>query len=233
MGPLASRVIDFCRSTPGAEELDALALTPEQKALKLKCADFLFENRSFVCEIKALETDTAWKFVAFLKQHGFDLPPGEYSVQQLFPTKPNGEELFQKATNIIATAVADGLADANKQIGDTKKLLGITTADGVVVILNGMVEVLGPQLVVKRVLERLNKLADDGTPYHNHVGLIVYFSEKHLRESAAGDAAVAFPIRNDGVAALHDLNAFASSLVNGWATFNGRWYDEQGWDLGL
>jgi hypothetical protein len=233
MGALASRFIEFCRSVPGAEEVDALALTSEQKALKLKSADFLFDNRSIICEIKSLETDTAWKFTAFLKQQGFELPPGEYSVQQLFSTKPNGQELFQKASSIVATSVADGLADANRQIRDTKKLLGISAADGVVVILNGMVEVLGPQLVIKRILERLDKLADDGTPYYSHVALILYFSEKHLRESAAGDAAVAFPIRNEGVPALTDLNAVASKFVKGWAEFNGRWYDEQAFDLWL
>lgn len=233
MGALADRFIQFCRSLPGAEEIDRLPLTSEQKALKLKCADFLFDNRSIICEIKSLETDTASKFVSFLNEQGFQLLPGEYSVQELFSTRPNGQELFQKATNIVATAVADGLAYANRQIGDTKKLLGIEHADGVVVILNGLVDVLGPQLVLKRVLERLEKVAADGTPYHSHVTLILYFSEKHLRETTTGDAAVAFPIRNDHVPALHDLNAVATAFVKGWAEFNGRWYDEQAWDLGL
>ena len=84
-----------------------------------------------------------------------------------------------------------------------------------------------------RLLERLDKLADDGTSYHSHVALILYFSEKHLRETAAGDAAVAFPIRNQGVSALTDLNGVASKFVKGWAEFNGRWYEEQTFYLGL
>lgn len=233
MGALADRFIQFCGSLPGAEEIDRLPLTSEQKALKLKCADFLFESRSIICEIKSLETDTTSKFVSFLNEQGFQLLPGEYSVKELFSTRPNGQELFQKATNIVATAVADGLAYANKQIGDAKKLLGIEHADGVVVILNGLVEVLGPQLVLKRVLERLEKVASDGTPYHNHVTLILYFSEKHLRETTTGDAAVAFPIPNGRVPPLHDLDAVATGFVKGWAEFNGRWFDEQAWDLGL
>ncbi len=44
---------------------------------------------------------------------------------------------------------------------------------------------------------------------------------------------MAFPIRNERVPALHDLNAVTSEFVKGWAEFNGRWYDEQAWDLGL
>jgi hypothetical protein len=233
MGVLANRFIEFCRSVPGAEQVDGLAFTREQEKLRLKRADFLFDSRSIICEIKTLEADTSPKFIAFLKQEGFDLPPGEYSVQQLFSTRPNGQDLFRKATNLIATAVADGLAEANRQIGDTKKLLGITAADGIVVVLNGMVEVLGPQLVIKRILERLEKLADDGTSYHANVALILYFSEKHLRETGAGDAAVAFPIPNERVPSLHDLNVLATQFVKGWAEFNGRWYDEQAWDLGM
>lgn len=233
MGVLANRFIEFCRSVPGAEEIDVLLFTKDQDALRLRRADFLFDRRSIICEIKALETDTSAKFVALLKQEGFDLPPGEYSIQQLFSTRPNGRELFARATTLVATAVADGLAEANRQIGDTKKLLGITAADGIVVILNGMVEVLGPQLVVKRILERFEKLADDGTSYHANVALVLYFSEKHLRETGNGDAAVAFPIANTRVPSLHDLNVLSTQFVKGWAAFNGRWYDEQAWDLGM
>lgn len=233
MGVLANRFIEFCRSVPGAEEVDVLPFTREQDALRLRRADFLFDSRSIICEIKALETDTSPKFIALLKQERFDLPPGDYSVQELFSTRSNGEELFRNATTVVATAVADGLAEANRQIGDTKKLLGIAAADGIVVILNGMVEVLGPQLVIKRILERLEKLADDGTSYHANVALILYFSEKHLRETGTGDAAVAFPIPNERVASLHDLNVLATQFVKGWAEFNGRWYNEQAWDLGM
>lgn len=207
-----------------------MRFTPQQQ---LKRADFLFDGRSTICEIKALETDTAPTFMAFLKDEGFDLPPGEYSVQELFATRANGQELFAKVTNLVATAVADGLAEANRQIGDTKKLLGISAADGLIVILNGMVDVLGPQLVIKRILKRLEKLAADGTPYHANVAMVLYFSEKHLRETGAGDAAVAFPIRNVRVSPLHDLNGLATQFVQGWAKFNGRWYDEKAWDLGL
>ena len=54
MTELANRFIQFCQAIPGAEELDRLPLTPEQKALKLKIADFLFETRRIVCEIKTL-----------------------------------------------------------------------------------------------------------------------------------------------------------------------------------
>jgi hypothetical protein len=142
--------------------------------------------------------------------------------------------LFERATRIVATAVSDGLAEANRQIRDTKRLFDITRADGVVVLLNGMVEVLGPQLVIKRLLERLAKSLEDGSPYHADVTLILYFSEKHLRETNGGEvAAVAFPIVNQRVLALNNIQELGTKFVKGWAEFNGRWYQEQSWDLGL
>lgn len=225
METIAERFTEFCRSIPGAEELDAMSWTQEQ--LRLKRADFLFDQRSIICEIKTLESDTAAKFISFLKQEGFDLAPGQYSVQALLATRPNGNALFAKATNLIATAVADGLAEANRQIAGTKELLGLSATDGVVVILNDLVEILGPQVVIKRCLERLEKLEEDGQPYHANIALILYFSEKHLREVAGGQAAVTFQLYNQHVTALHDLNAFSTQFIEGWARFNGRTYEEQ------
>ncbi|OFW37551.1 MAG: hypothetical protein A3F70_18065 [Acidobacteria bacterium RIFCSPLOWO2_12_FULL_67_14] len=231
MGALADRFIQFCRSVPGAEEIDALPLAPDQKALKLRSADFFFENRTIIFEIKSLESDTSPKFIAFLKNQGFDLRPGEYIVQDLFASRPNSDELFRTATDIIATAVADGLADGNRQIRDTKTLFSVDNADGVVVLLNGLVEILGPQLVLKRIIERLRKLRQDGSPYHAHVSQIVYFSEKHLVETQHGDSAIAFPVANELVPPVYDVGAFVSHLVEGWAKFNGRWFKAMGGEI--
>jgi hypothetical protein len=66
-----------------------------------------------------------------------------------------------------------------------------------------------------------------------NIAMVLYFSEKHLRETGGGDAAVTFPIRNERVVPVHDLDAVATQFTRDWATFNGRWYDEQAWDLGL
>jgi len=231
MGALADRFIQFCRTVQGAEEIDELQQTPEQKSQKLKTADFFFENRTIIVEIKSLESDTSPKFISFLKNQEFDLGPGEYMVEDLFASKLNGDEFFRTATDMIATAVADGIADGNRQIRDTKSLFGINKADGVVVLLNGLVEILGPQLVLKRIMERLRKLRQDGSPYHAHVSHIVYFSEKHLVESQHGDSAIAFPVANQLVPAVCDVGTFVSRLVEGWAKFNGRWFKVVGGEI--
>ena len=227
MGTLADRFIDFCRSVPGAEEVDTLPLTNKQAQLPLKRADFLFEKRTIICEVKALETDSSPKFIDLWKREGFDLSPGEYNVREVFAARPNGDRLFAELTTLVARSVADDLAKANKQIRDTKNLFGLVDADGVVVILNGLVEILGPQLVISRIGQRLQKSTEDGAPYHDNIAAILYFSEKHVRASEAGDAAVTFQIPNPRVNARRDLEAFGSTLVEGWAKFNGRWFRKQ------
>ena len=82
MGALANRFTEFCRSIAGIEEIDAMIFSRDKQWFKR--ADFLLDARSVICEVKSLETDTAPKFAAFLKQEGIDLPPGEYSVRGLW-----------------------------------------------------------------------------------------------------------------------------------------------------
>jgi hypothetical protein len=231
VGELATRFSEFCRSIAGSEELDEI-LTPEQRALGLKCADFLFAHRSIICEIKALETDTAGKFIAFLRSQELKLTPGEYDVWELLAPRPNGRQLFDRATSLITTAVSDGLAEANRQIRDTRTTLGLPAADGVVVVLNGLIEAVGPQLVVKRVHERFAKSREDGRPYHSEIALVLYFSEKHLRETGSGEsAAVTIEMVNPRVQATGDLRSFAMALARGWAAYNGRWFEEESWNV--
>jgi len=224
---LAAQFTEFCRSISGAEDIEALTLSLEQKRSALKKADFFFANRTIICEIKTFETDTAEKFIRFLNEQGFDLPPGEYDTQQLFATRPDGEQLLQRASTIIATALSDQLADANRQIRDTMRLFGRETADGLVVVLNGVVEILGPPIVLSRLFARLAKTREDGSPYHDHIAHVLYFSEKHIITSASGDAAVAIPVANPLLVAKHDVAAFANQLVQAWAEFNGRWFEKR------
>ena len=58
----------FAKTIPNSESIDELAQTNEQRAAKK--ADFFFENRKIVCELKNLETDTSTKIEKLLKPFG-------------------------------------------------------------------------------------------------------------------------------------------------------------------
>ena len=58
-GKLEQRVMAFLDSRSGAENIDKLTLTPHQRDSEK--ADFLLKNRTIVCEVKTLQTDTKEK----------------------------------------------------------------------------------------------------------------------------------------------------------------------------
>ena len=179
---LFDRFKAFCRQYPRAEEIDKLVKCMDVP-MGAKIADFLFADRTIVCEIKTLTTETAEKLAAFMSESGIDpseLTQGRHDVVELFLSLSDGEAKLKKAITIATTPVADGLDDAEKQIRDTKTLLGRGDADGLLVILNDLVELASPPLVKARLEQRIAKNGSDGTPYHANVNHVIFICEKYV-----------------------------------------------------
>ncbi len=62
-----ARLNNFVKGLSGAERIDDLVLTPEQQ--KARKADFFFDQRRIVCELKTLLQDTAPKISGVLAPH--------------------------------------------------------------------------------------------------------------------------------------------------------------------
>jgi hypothetical protein len=190
MGDLNKRFHDFCRKFPGAEEIDAILLTSAQNAMKRKKADFFFENRSIICEIKSLETETQQKAEAFLIKHGIEpaaLPAGEHIVEELFKSIPKGQNLYNDLKKLVTTPVESGLDSAARQIADTQRLFNLPNADGLVVILNDVVSMASPPLVLERVQLAVRKKDVTGKPYHRSINHVLHVNEKYVIETLEGD----------------------------------------------
>lgn len=226
MGELANRFIECCKAIPGAEFIDDLPMTAEQKASKK--ADFFFQGRTIVCEIKSLESDTSEKFISYLESQGIVFTPDTHYPDLIGYVKdrPNGDAIWQKAQSLATTAVEDGLSSGNKQIRTTKEIFGVESADGLLVILNGVAPILGPQLVLERIGERMMKPNStmDG-PYHEQLSQILLMSENYLVGTTMGPTAAAIPIGSEAIPQLHGVNAFLSTLVEAWAKWNGREFE--------
>lgn len=230
---LTDRFTDFCRQYPGAESIDDV-LTPEQKrqlALGTKVADFFFENRTIICELKSLTKDTSGKLVKFMTENGLDpshLPPGEHTIEDLFVKLPNGEALLKKAMDSLTAPIADGFDEAERQIRDTKKLFNIASADGLLVILNGAVDIAGPSLIRNRIQERLSKTAADGTSYHKDVTNVLHIGEKLVPASFAGDQSFNMTLPNPLAIDAHGVHQFVYKFAEAWAKFNGHTFSVAG-----
>ncbi len=219
---LHDRFFAFCRQYPGAMDIDA-TIDPSKVPAGVKIADFLFESNTIVCEIKTLSQDTSKdKLVAIMKDHGIGpdhLQDGEHNVKTLFFQLDDGEAKYMKAFTLITTPIA-GLDDAQKQIRDTKAVFGIDSADGLLVILNDHVEILGQSLFWERIADRLAKTKDDGTPYHDHVNQIIQIGEKYM--PGAEDNYLNFSGQSPLIPEHHGAAKFAKQFMAAWAEFNGQ-----------
>jgi len=211
----------FLESVAGAERIDELA--PAAGLSRAKRADFLFANRSIVCEIKSLESRTQEKQRAILAAAGIQLPSGGAWIQDLLNGRPNADEIYDKVVNAGTTALSDGLAEADKQIIATKDAFGLASADGLVIILHGSVRDINPNVMVRRVIQRFKKNGAYGRPYHNQINLVCIFSEQHTLELPTGEIAdVVIPLTNARVPEAHGVMEFMKTLHEQWAAFNGR-----------
>jgi hypothetical protein len=217
--PLEDRFLHFCSKFPGAEPIDSL-ITSEHRATKLKFADFFFENRTIICEVKTLKKQTTEKLVEFMDAHGIHphtLGNGEHDMHEVFARLPDGERLFRKATDLITTPVADGFDDAQRQIRDTKKLFDVQSADGLLIILNEIVELAAQNMVGDRLKQRIKKNDTDGLPYHRDVTRVfVVVAVNHL-ETLTGAQYVNMTLSNSRVSEAHGLQAFVERLAAAWS----------------
>lgn len=216
--PLEDRFLQFCSQFPGAEPIDPL-ITSEHRANKLKFADFLFEHRTIICEVKTLKKQTTDKLVAFMTKHGVHphtLGTGEHDMRDVFGRLPDGESLYRQATDLIMTPVSDGFDEAQRQIRDTKQLFGIQSADGLLIILNEIVELAAQNMIGDRLKQRVKKNVD-GLPYHRDVNRVfVVVAVNHL-ETPTGAQYVNMTLSNSRVSEAHGVTAFVERLATAWA----------------
>ena len=215
---LTDRFFEFCRQYPGAEDIDELLKSSDVPA-GMKIADFLFQVRTIVCEVKTLSTETAEKLAVYMQENGIgpsDLPTGQHSIKQLFFQLDEGEKKYRRAMTLITTPLANGLDDAEKQIRDTKKLFHIPNSDGLLVILNDQVVLAGPPLIVERLGQRLAKTADDGSPYHKNINRIVHIGEKYT----PGEENVYMNLSMGVQPEANGVEVFVQHFMAAWAAFN-------------
>ncbi len=234
MAGLKDRFIDFCREYPGAEEIDSIPLSDEQKVLKLKKADFFFENRTIICEIKALETETENKAVEFMRAHGLDpagLSAGQHVVEELFQTLPKGQNLYNDLVKLVTKPVEAGFDSAALQIPDTKRLFNIASADGLLVMLNDSVTMASAPFIVERLSLAVRKKDANGQPYHREVTHILHIGESYYVETANGNKSVDVTLPNPTTNEKHGVEAFARKLVTDWAAYNGQPLEDAGTEI--
>jgi hypothetical protein len=212
----------FAKTIPQAECIDDLPQTEEQRAAKK--ADFFFENRQIVCEVKNLETDTSPKVEKLLKplEKRPEWPRfyGAWDLSKILRKFPDGAEINREVFESTTSAIRKAVADANRQIRATKQTFRLPTSGGMLVLANESIAVLSPEVIAHRVHRMLNKRTPDGKPQFPEINMVWMLSEKHVVEVRPGLNGIACLLLRQEIADPIGVQDFVESLQPRWAEFH-------------
>ena len=120
---LNDRFLKFCRQYPGAESIDDL-VKPSDVPPGTKIADFLFQARTVVCEVKTLTKETVEKLVAYMQENGIgpsNLSNGQHKVKERFLQLEEGEEKYRQAIARVTTPLLMGLMMRRSRLETQRK----------------------------------------------------------------------------------------------------------------
>lgn len=219
---LEGRFKVFAKSLEGAECIDDLPLTPEQK--RANKADYFFNNRKIISEFKALQTDTSDKIEAILAPYRetpeWPLFFGAQEIQKILQYLPEREKINERIINAVTESIEGIVEKANRQIRMTKATFNLPDAGGLLVIFNDLVDIFSPEIVAYRVRKSLNKRTPAGELRFPHVSDVLIINGAHyaqLNPTLQGVPILTMP--ND-VPEAGMVEEFVSSLIQKWGAFD-------------
>jgi hypothetical protein len=222
MADLLKRFEAFIKTVRGFESIDELLKDVHLEGKKR--ADYLLWDRQIIVEQKVLlddPTDKAQKFVNQLMNKGRILFYGTTFTDRIFAGMPDGDQQKRRMFLSITKGLEASFADADKQTRDTRQILSIPDAVGMVVILNVSAPTLRPDLVRYGLSQVLEKRREDGSiRYPNNDG-VVMISEAHTDISQRGRGAPCFSSPTPHTKSETLVRAFSDALIQAWAAFNG------------
>jgi hypothetical protein len=219
----AERLYRVAKTIPGSECIDDLPQTPEQRAAKK--ADYLFRNRTIVCEQKTLETDT-WpkveKLLKFLeKRHEWPIFYGAWELAKILRKFPDGPEINRRVFDSLTTAVQKAISDANRQIRETKRTFNLPDSGDLLVLANENVTALSPQIIVHKVLRTLQKREEpEGALQFPEINAVQLIVENYVCEIQAGLTGVPSFVVQQEIPDPCNVLGFIEKLDEAWAAFH-------------
>jgi hypothetical protein len=219
---LQERFETFIRKTRYFESIDELLRSADPK--NKKRADYLVWGRRIIIEQKVLVEDPFGKAHTFinrlLEQRGI-LAYGTISTNRVFAGLPDGEEQKRRMFLSITKSLEASFASADKQTRDTREVLSIPDAIGIVVLLNAGAPTLYPAIVQYGLNQVLQKRKRDGCRRYPHNDGVIMISEVHVETSGGRRGAPCFSSPTPQSRDEKLVREFSSALIRDWAIFNG------------
>jgi len=221
---LEERFIDFAKNLDEAESIDSLKLIPDQE--NAEKADFLFNRRRVICELKSLKKNTEYKVTEILlpyqERPEWPIFYGEWEISKILRYLPDRERIHRKIFEAVASAIEGVIRKTNSQIKSTKNSLNIPFADGLLVLLNDMVDILSPEVIVHKVFEVLLKRTTKGEARFFQIKIVWIINETHFIQTTPSLRTIpSFILFNPLSNATAEIEIFVESLQPKWAAYNG------------
>ena len=222
-GQLEPHFFNFARSVPSSEFIDDLQLTAEQR--KTDKADIFFENRQIIAEVKLLETDMAPKIDPILAPYRdtkeWPVFYGSRPLSKVLEHLRDGEVLRRKIYQAITNRLEKIVADANRQIRESKASFALPDSRGLLVVLNDTIDILDPNVMAHRVAQALLKKTPTGKPRFQEVGAAWLLCETHMIPvPGMRGGLLSVVMSNPSVPEDPHLESFVDQLQQRWAVFN-------------
>lgn len=223
---LERRFLDLLGALPGAESIDAEGVLPV--GYPGKRADFALFGRSLIVEVKSLQADPSHRVQTIVDEYrdrpGFPLFYGQLPLAQVVAHMPSAwrEEVRRRVALGVTKAIAKALAQANRQIRESKIALNVQDAGGLLVLLNDAVPILSPNLLVYSIQKQLKMRRPDESYRLSTLDWVMAISKSH--ELQAEDGTWAHPIlllQGPPTATSMRVAAFADYIREQWAHVEG------------
>jgi len=190
-------------------------------------ADYLFQGRQIIVEQKTLESnpiDKPQKFADKIMRERGIVAFGRVSTQRIFSGQPDANALQRKLILGIAKIIDDDVAKADKQTRDTRLILSVPDAVGIMVLLNERAGILAPDVIHYALSNTFQKRTKGGALRYTQNDGVILISEAHT-VAVAGVPGVsrAYPIlafTSPQTKSADIVVAFADMLRKRWAAFN-------------
>ena len=207
---------------PGAEPIDDILRGQQFDGEKR--ADYLIFDRSVVIELKSLEIDTAPKVEKEIDSHSdredFPVIYGEVELQKLLKHLPDGEQINRKIFNNITRSIEDAARSASKQLKNTVRLLSLSQAVCVLVLLNQNIDILAPDAVVARLSPLMGRTDYDGALRSNIDFAWLIFESHSIAEGPAPVNMPSILLEGPRASEFPWFSKKFEELQSAWAAFN-------------
>lgn len=219
---LENRFKQFMASLSGVEPVDTL-LPPGSFENKQR-ADYLLAGRRVIMELKTLKTDPSAKVETELSNHrdrgDFPLIYGSVELPKILRHLPDGDQINQRIYRNISRSVEKAVRSAEDQISDTEEIFNLRDIVGLLVLLNENIDVLDPQVVVRRTSELLNRERTDGS-MHTSIDFVWLLFESHATKLPDGFLARPSVLLEGPTASSFDwFTPVFNWLQTSWSEFN-------------